>query len=231
MIIASLGSNCEVGIMINKFYDNQIYSHLFNWTNIKIDKLCLILDNIHILSDLNNYKFIIRLFEGELYKLTINTLDSLSLIDLQKYTKINIDFEFYYNNELYFWSHGLSFVNNDFNIQNYNTYILEIQSKIEHLVKKTLYLFSSNEETFIYLKALKNEYTKQDFINLYSSIIKDNIHLGIIFEKNDDYNSNDYQLELKNTKLLGVDQLTPHENAIDYVKYNTEPLYKILFNL
>jgi len=54
MIIASIGSNCEVGIMINKFYDNQIYFYLFNWTNIKIDKLCLILDNIHILSDLNN---------------------------------------------------------------------------------------------------------------------------------------------------------------------------------
>ena len=78
---------------------------------------------------------------------------------------------------------------------------------------------------------MKNEYTKQDFIHLHSSIIKDNINLGIIFEKNDDYNSNEYQLELKNTKLLCVDQLTPHDNALDYGKYNTYINYKILFNL
>jgi hypothetical protein len=231
MIIASIGSNCEVGLMINKFYDNQIYSHLFNWTNIKINKLCLILDNINILSDLNNYKFIIRLFEGESNTLTIYNFNLLSKINLQKYNKINIDYEFHYNNEIYFWSHGLSFAPDIFYIQKYNIYILEIKNKIEHLVKKTLYLFSSNEETFIYLKALKNEYTKQDFIHLHSSISKDNIHLGIIFEKNDDYNSNDFQLELKNTKLLCVDQLTPHDNALDYGKYNTDINYKILFNL
>lgn len=229
MIIASIGSNCEVGIMINKFYDNQIYSHLFNWTNIKINKLCFILDNIHILSNINNYKFIIRLFEGEANTLTIDTLTLLSEIDLQKYNKINIDYEFHYNNEFYFWSHGLSFINNSFDIQNYNIYILDVKSKIEHLVKKTLYLFSSNEETFIYLKALKNEYTIQDFKRLHSIIIKNNIHLGIIFEKDDKYNAEEYKL--KNTKLLGVNQLTPHDDAVDYIKYNTEDNYKILFNL
>jgi deoxyadenosine/deoxycytidine kinase len=36
---------------------------------------------------------------------------------------------------------------------------------------------------------------------------------------------------IKNTKLLGVNQLTPHDDAVDYVKYNTEENYKILFNL
>ena len=231
MIIASIGSNCEVGVMINKFFDNQIYSHLFNWTNIKINKLCFILDNIHILSNLNNYKYIIRLFEGESNTLTIDNLNLLLITDLQKYTKINIDYEFRYNNEFFFWSHGLSFPLDIFDIQNYNTYILDVKSKIEHLIQKTLYLFSSNEETFIYLKALKNEYTKQDFIHLHSSIVKNNIHLGIIFEKDDKYNSEDYSIHLKNTILLAVDKLTPHDDAVDYVKYNTEPTYKILFNL
>ena len=37
--ILSFGSNCEVGMMINRYYNNNIYSQLFNLTNITLTPL------------------------------------------------------------------------------------------------------------------------------------------------------------------------------------------------
>jgi hypothetical protein len=225
---ASFGSNCEVSMMINRFFNNKLYSHLFNWANIKIDKLNFILNNISIISNLDNYKFIVRLFNrGALYK---NIYDKNLLLeeDIQKYD-IHIDYEFYYNNEYLFWNHGLQ-LQKKFKLINYDKYISDIKNKITHLIEKTLNLLSSNEITFIYLKALKNEYTKQCFIDFYNCIFRDNIYIGIIYEKNDIYNEEEYNINLKNLTLLAVKKLTPHSAAVFDKKYNTERNYKLLFN-
>ena len=62
---ASFGSNCEVSMMIKRFFPNKLYSHLFNWANIKIGKttlnLLLKIFIFYIRSNIivNNIKFII----------------------------------------------------------------------------------------------------------------------------------------------------------------------------
>jgi hypothetical protein len=225
---ASFGSNCEVSMMINRFFNNKLYSHLFNWANIKIDKLNFILNNISIISNLDNYKFIIRLFKHNILFKNIYDKNLLLEDDIKKYD-IHIDYEFYHNNEYLFWNHGLQ-LQKKFKLINYDKYISDIKNKIKHLIEKTLNLLSSNEITFIYLKALKNEYTKECIINFYNSVFRDNIYIGIIYEKNDTYNEEEYNINLKNLTLLPVEKLTPHNAAVHDKQYKTEPNYKLLFN-
>ena len=59
--ILSFGSNCEVGMMINKKY-NKLYSNLFNWANITLDNLILILNNLEHLYNNDNFKIVYSLF-------------------------------------------------------------------------------------------------------------------------------------------------------------------------
>jgi hypothetical protein len=61
----SFGSNCEMGMMINRYYNNNLYSNLFNWTNITLENICIILDNIDCLYDTNNIIIIYRIFDNE----------------------------------------------------------------------------------------------------------------------------------------------------------------------
>lgn len=131
---ASFGSNCEVSMMINRFFNNKLYSHLFNWANIKIDKLNFILNNISIISNLDNYKFIIRLFKHNILFKNIYDKNLLLEDDIQKYD-IHIDYEFYYNNEYLFWNHGLQ-LQKKFKLINYDKYISDIKNKIKHLIEK-----------------------------------------------------------------------------------------------
>lgn len=232
--VLSLGSNCEVGMMINRKYNN-IYSNLFNWTNITIDNLILILNNLENLCNNDNVEFIYRLFCGE-----SNVYSSKNIYDVKKYyldnpnnyKSIHLDYEFYIDKKYIFWSHGIieenidKIINCDLDsLENYKSSIL---SKFEHLAKNTISILNNNTDIIkIYIKCLKNEYSLESFTNLENLFMnRPNIYIGIIYESDEDIN-----IEIKNTNLVLVrlNKLTGHNEAIYSELYSTQEKYFYLF--
>jgi len=230
----SFGSNCEMGMMINRYYNNNIHSNLFNWTNIKLDKLYILLNNWHYLENINNIKFIYKIFLDNACIFSTDKIEEINkfyLNDIKNYV-IHLDYEFYIDCQFIFWSHGINIDIDE--IINYNATIvrnhnLTIISKYNHLIKNTLNILSNDTDVIkIYLKALQNEYTSELFIKLHDLIVKNNIYLGIIYEC--DNSDNDINLELKNTIFVKANKLTNHNEAIYSELYNTEPVYFNLFD-
>ena len=232
--VLSLGSNCEVGMMINRKYNN-IYSNLFNWTNITLDNLILILNNLENLYNNDNVEFIYRLFCG-----SSNVYSSKNIDDMKKYyldnpndyKSIHIDYEFYIDKKYMFWSHGIieenidKFINCDLeSLENYKNIIL---SKYNHLAENTISILNNNTDIIkVYIKCLKDEYTLESFINLENFFMnRPNIYIGIIYESDEDIN-----IEIKNTKIVLVraNKLTAHNEAVYSELYNTQEKYFHLF--
>jgi len=227
--ILSFGSNCEVGIMINRYYNNNIYSQLFNWTNITLKNLILCLSNKDSLKDFNNILILYRIFDNEK-----NIFSSKYILDIKNFPcanhyLIHIDYEFYLDNNFLFWSHGTNKDLNDILNSNENdlfNYRDEILSKYSHLLSKTLEILNNDFDVIkIYLKLLKNEYDIESIINIHNIVVnKENIYLGIIYENDEEIN-----IELKNTILVRVDKLTAHYEASRDHLYNTQSSYFHLF--
>ena len=232
--ILSLGSNCEVGMMINRKYNN-IYSNLFNWTNITLDNLILILNNLEPLYNNDNYKIVYRLFSG-----TYSVYSSKSIDDFRKYYLDNpnnyvahIDYDFYIDNKYIFWSHGI--IEEDINkiincnldsLENYKSIIF---SKINHLVENTISVLNNNTDIIkVYIKCLKNEYTLESLTNLENMPIfnRPNIYIGIICECDENIN---IHIKNKNIFLVRCNKLTDHNEAIYSELYNTQEKYFYLF--
>ena len=233
--ILSLGSNCEVGMMINRKYNN-IYSNLFNWTNITLDNLLLTLNNCeHLYNNNDNYKIVYRLLSG-----TYNVYSSKNIDDFRKYYLdnpnnyvVHIDYEFYIDNKYIFWSHGTveedinKFINcNLDSLENYKSIVF---SKINHLIENTISVLNNNTDIIkVYIKCLKNEYTLESLTNLENMPIfnRPNIYIGIICEYDENIN---IHIKNKNIFLVRCNKLTGHGEAIYSELYNTQEKYFYLF--
>jgi hypothetical protein len=230
--VLSFGSNCEVGMMINRYYNNNLYSNLFNWTNITLKNLIDVLSNKECFKDFNNIIFIYKIYDGKSILLETSCIQNIKkfIFDNSKNYSIHIDYEFYFNNNYLFWSHGIVKNLNDIlnsNENNLLNYKNEVLSKYNHLISKTLEILNNNSDKIkIYIKLLKNEYDLDSIISIHNNIInnKNNIYLGIIYENEEDLN-----IELKNTILVRAKKLTGHNEAIYDYLYNTQPLYYSLF--
>jgi hypothetical protein len=231
MTVLSFGSNCEVGMMINRYYNNNIYSNLFNWTNITLDNLILVLNNIECLYNNNNVEFIYRVLNNG-----ANVYQSKNIEDIKNFNinnpnnySIHIDYEFFFNKKNIYWTHGIIMDINEFinsNSNNLESYKSSILSKFNHLVENTIKILNNNTDIIkIYIKCLKNEYTINDLKNLINLFInKSNIYIGIIYESEEEIN-----IESKNTLLIRSNKLTAHNEAIYDHLYNTQEKYFYLF--
>lgn len=231
--ILSLGSNCEVAMMINMLSINNVdiskhyYSHIFSYTNIKLNSIIKILENIEILDIEENFKIIYRIFRNDTYVFSFYNINEI-INNNYNYDSIHIDFEYLHENNVYFWSHGIVKNKNEFNINEINNYINNVNDKRRYLVQKFKNKIKTNNKTLFILKALKNEYVFEDFIKLNNLLINnDNKYLGIIYEIND---NEIFNLNLKNTIILPVDKLTGHDEAIYHERHNTKNKYLELFN-
>ena len=207
-----------------------MYSNVFNWTNITLENLILILNNLDHLRNNDNFKIVYELsFESEkIYKSkNIDDIKKYYLDNPKKY-RVHIDYEFYIDLKFIYWSHGIV----EDNIENFincslNTYEQIILNKINYLVEHTFIILNNNTDIIkIYIKCLKDEYTLDLFTNLENIFNRPNIYIGIIYESDSDI---DIQTKNTNTVLLRCNKLTGHHEAVFSKLYNTQEKYFTLF--
>jgi len=239
MNIVSLGSNCEVSMMIEGLskcciQNAQLYTHLFAWSKISIIDINYFLKNPEFL-DINNFKPIYRLFHmnGDniskdglgYYDVTLLLEDLIIIPDIH-----TIHIDMYYDNDgVNSWSHGIIVSISEFDQKNIDTYLDCVRSKINHLIQKTLNIMSDDSKKLFCVKCLRNEYTLQDLMVLKQLLLQksSNNYIAIIAEEDD--NVNLYDLELSNMCVMRVPKLTGHHEAVYYDRYGTDFYYKQLF--
>lgn len=239
MNVISLGSNCEMSMMINNHFHNYIdnytlYTYLFTWSNIKFNSIDYIFKNPEIINP-NNFTFIYRLFNKNSNNISKDCYgyynrDELyeDLINIENIDNIHIDIDLKYEN-VYFWSHGIQINFNDFNKDKYEEYINTINSKNNHLIEKFHNIFQNKERKLFCIKCLAGEYSIENIIDLNRTLLQycPQNYLAIIVEE--DKNINLDNLNLINTCIVTSPKLTGHHEAVFSERYNTEIYYKELF--
>jgi hypothetical protein len=155
--IVSFGSNCEVSMMINRYYNNSLYSQLFNWTNITLNNLIIFLNNKDKFNNFNNIFIVYKIFENNNIIYITNSIEDIKKFDNGTNYEVHIDYEFYLDNKKIFWSHGVVKYINEILNSNSDNYKNEILSKYNYLLNKLFDIFNNDSEipTKIYLKLLK----------------------------------------------------------------------------
>jgi hypothetical protein len=238
MNIISLGSNCEMSLMINNqsknYIENSIlYTYLFTWSSIKIDSINYIFKNPEIINS-TNFKTVYRIFNkyGNISKNHYGYYDINELYqDLQNISNIDnfhFDIDFRYE-DVFFWSHGIQVNFNDFSKDKCEEYNNTIHSKNNHLIEKFNNILQNQEPKLFCIKCLAGEYSIENIIDLNRTLLQycPQNYLAIIVEE--DKNINLDNLNLINTCIIVAPKLTGHNEAILSEKYNTEIYYKQLF--
>ena len=232
---ASFGSNCEVALLIQRRF-GSVRSHLFNWANISLENLCLILENLDCLANVNeNIKPVYRCFDGDAaYSFYTCELAADYCKNTQCRT-VNIDYEFECFGKRLFWGHGIVGISpSEFASASHavlDEWTSSLRSKHLQLYEHTVELLTDqNIPIRLFIKALKDEFTDDLFVRVHSLIMnwRTNVFLGIIYEGSRDSGVTN---ELTNTVLMKVEKLTPHNGAIFFEKYQTASSYDLLFDL
>jgi hypothetical protein len=237
MRIISLGSNCEMGKMINNHLlsmipNSSLYSHLFAWSNIKIKGINFFLKNPNLL-DFNNFKCKYKFLNSTGEAKTFMSYNELKIYlkeneIIEENCSIHLDIDYTFE-DIYMWTHGIEINKSDFNENNIEEYLDELKNKSKHIIKKTLYIMDDNNIKLFCIKCLKGEYSIQDIIELNTLILKysSNNYISFIVEKDENIILDN--LNLTNTCILEVPKLTGHHEAIHSDRYNTDIYYIDLF--
>jgi hypothetical protein len=241
MNIISLGSNCDVSLMIQNHINNYIpnsilYNHLFTWSAIKINDINHFLRNLDLLID-SNFKQIYRLlrnFDGSNF-----SRNKIGYYDLNEFLKdiennsdadsVHIDIDFKYE-DINFWTHGISMSINEFNKDKNEEYINCIKSKKDHLVDKFLNVLNNQEPKLFCIKCLAGEYSLQDIIDLNNLLLKYSAQNYIAIVVEEDKNIDLNNLNLKNTCIVISPRLTSHQGIDLYYEQLFEKA-RIILNL
>ncbi len=237
-LCASFGSNCEVALLIERRY-GSVKSHLFNWANISLENLCLILESTDCLAKVNeNIKLLYRCLDGAV----VHTFDAFEHAadycnkNVQCLT-VNIDYRFESFGQLLFWSHGIGEISSSEFATASQARLVEwtssVHSKHLLLLEHTVELLTNRDiPIMLFMKALKDEYTDDLLVRAHSLITngRSNVFLGIIYEGLEDSQTCRVTNELVNTRLMRVKKLTPHDGAIYCEKFQTVGFYDSLFD-
>jgi hypothetical protein len=234
-LYASFGSNCEVALLIERRY-GSVRSHLFNWANISLQNLCLILERPECLAQVNqNIKLLYRCLDGAVVR-TFDTFEYAADYlekNIQCLT-VNIDYRFECFDRLLFWSHGIGGISSSefasASRARLDEWTSSVHSKHRLLQEHTCSLLTRRDIPIVlFIKALKDEYTDDLFVRAHSLIVngRTNVFLGIIYEGVEDCRVTN---ELAGTRSIRVKQLTPHDGAIYTEKYQTVGSYDMLFD-
>jgi hypothetical protein len=238
MNIISLGSNCEVSQMINKYSSSIIpnrivYSHLFAWTNITIKGVNHFLKNPNLL-DFNNFRYKYSIFNQQGTNVSKNSCyyEFNELVEdkklIEDVSSIHIDV-FCTFEDLHLWTHGIQIPISEFNENNIENYLNDVKNKTSHIIKKTSDIMNNNDVKLFCIKCLKDEYSIQDIIELNSLLLNysSNNHMAFIVEK--DENKILDNLNLTNACIVEAPKLTAHNEAVCSDRYNTHIYYIELF--
>ena len=241
MNIISLGSNCDMSLMIqnhiNNYIENTIlYTHLFTWSAIKINNINYFLKNPDLLID-NNFRPIYRLISNSNgYNFSRNKYGYYNLNDFLEDIQINsnvdlvhIDIDFKYE-DINFWTHGIQCPIYEFNKDKNKDYINSVKNKKDHLVDKFLNILKNQQPALFCIKSLAGEYSLEDIIELNNLLLKysSQNYIGIIVEEDENINLNN--LNLKNTCIIVFPRLTNNEGIYLYYQKLFEKA-KIMMNL
>ena len=227
MNIISLGSNCDMSLMIqnhiNNYIENTIlYTHLFTWSAIKINYINYFLKNPDLLID-NNFRPIYRLISNSNgYNFSRNKYGYYNLNDFLEDIQINsnvdlvhIDIDFKYE-DINFWTHGIQCPIYEFNKDKNKDYINSVKNKKDHLVDKFLNILKNQQPALFCIKSLAGEYSLEDIIELNNLLLKysSQNYIGIIVEEDENINLNNlaindkifvYNLKIENNKKVLID--------------------------
>lgn len=237
MQILSLGSNCEVGKMIETYAsiipNSMLESTLFGWANIKIKDMNYLLKNPELLND-STFKIVYRLMNGDRNNsrngcgyYNLNELhDDISKIS--NIDSVHIDIESNHEN-IQMWTHGVIVSLHEFIQNDHTKYIHDVTSKLNYLIKKTSDMMYNTDRKVYVIKCLKNEYTLQDIIDFNNILLtySSQNYMSIIVEEDSTINLDN--ITLKNTTIVCAPKLTGHDEAIYSDRYNTFVYYHQLF--
>ena len=162
---ASFGSNCEVALLIERRY-GSVKSHLFNWANISLENLCLILEKPDCLAKANKN---IKLLYGCLDGTVVHTFDTFE--HAAEYCNknilcitVDIDYRFECFGRMLFWSHGIGGISSSEFATASQARLAEwtssVHSKHRLLHEHTVELLTRRDiPIMLFIKALENEYT------------------------------------------------------------------------
>jgi hypothetical protein len=236
MNIISLGSNCEMSDMVNRYIsiipNSQMYTHLFAWCNITLKGIIHFLKNPEKLN-INNFIIVYRLFNAngnnisrKLYYDFDEFIDEIKIIP--NISSIHIDID-YRCDDVYIWIHGIQIPFCNFNQTDYDQYVNNVKTKTNHIIYKTVCILNDNNVKLFCIKCLKSEYSLDEIIELNGLLLNlsSNNYISIILEEDNNININN--LKLKNSCIISAPKLTGHHEAIYSDRYNTYDYYIQLF--